>query len=71
MNNAEAYSYSRVTKHTQCEFIEMFSNGMSPSAAKAYLEIQLTANNEDEMKIIKLLPDAQINPNRPTSVSNV
>lgn len=62
INNAEAYSYLRVAKHIQDEFIEMFSNGMTPSAAKAYHEIKLTANIDDDMQTIKLLADAQTNP---------
>jgi len=40
----------------------MFSNGMTPSAAKAYHEIKITANIDDDMQVIKLLADAQTNP---------
>jgi len=37
---------------------------MTPSAAKSYHEVQLTASNEeyDEMEFIKLLANAQVNP---------
>lgn len=53
-----------VAKHIRDEFIEMFSNRMSSSVAKAYHEIQLTVLNGDDMQVIKLLVlvDAQTNP---------
>lgn len=35
----------------------MFSNGMTPSVAKAYHEIKLTASIDVDMQVIKLLAD--------------
>lgn len=63
INNAEAYSYLRVPKSVQDEFIQYFSKGMTPSVAKNFHEVKLTSNhNEEDLDLIKILADAQINP---------
>uniref|UniRef100_A0A2S2NK50 Uncharacterized protein n=1 Tax=Schizaphis graminum TaxID=13262 RepID=A0A2S2NK50_SCHGA len=64
LHNAEAYSFLKVSNGIHDNFVSYFNNGMTPSAAKSYHEVQLTASNEeyDEMEFIKLLANAQINP---------
>lgn len=54
----------KVSNGIHDNFISYFNNGMNPSAAKSYHEVQLTASNEeyDEMEFIKLLANAQVNP---------
>jgi len=61
---AEAYSFLRVNNEVQNELTNYFNSSMTPSAAKTYHEIKLTALDDfyDKMEYIKVLANAQINP---------
>lgn len=59
---AESYGFLRVTEETQQIFNDYFHRGFTPSAAKAYHEVNLMENCEIVDDIIKVLANAQTNP---------